>query len=122
MAITIAPEVDAQLREKANDAGQDVNIFADALLMATLEAQTRDEEETVEGIRRGLESVAARRTRPAAEVFADMRADVEAIRRGLEACDAGRTRPFAQFAAEMRAKYKLPTYLSDDQMANGPGV
>ncbi len=80
MTITLAPETEAKLREKANDQGQDVNAVADAMLRMALEWEARDEEEAMEGIRRGLESSAARRVRPATEVFADMRAKIAAAK------------------------------------------
>ncbi len=40
-----------------------------------LEARIRDEDEALDGIRRGLEDVEAGRTQPLAEAFADIRRD-----------------------------------------------
>jgi antitoxin ParD1/3/4 len=45
--------------------------------MRLLEAEEREFRETVEGVRRGLEDVAAGRVRPAGEVFARMRGEIE---------------------------------------------
>ena len=73
MTITLSPETEARLRERAEQDGQDVNTLADALLAAALEWEAQDYAEAVEGIGRGLEDSAAGRVRPAAEVFADMR-------------------------------------------------
>lgn len=78
MTITIAPETEIQLRAKAEREGQDMDTIADAVLRAHLEWEARDREDTVAGIQRGLESSAARRVRPASEVFADMRATLAA--------------------------------------------
>ena len=49
-----------------------------AVIGAIMEADSRDNEEAMEGIQRGLEPSAARRVRPAAEVFADMRSSADA--------------------------------------------
>jgi predicted transcriptional regulator len=87
MTITITPEVEARLREKALRDGQDVSIIANTLLAEALAWEAQDYAEAVEG-----------------------------IRRGIEASDAGRVRPFAEFAAEMRAKYNLPTHLADEEI------
>ena len=42
-----------------------------------LESQIRDEAETLEGIRRGLEDVDAGRTQPLAEAFVEIRRDLD---------------------------------------------
>lgn len=90
MTITLAPETEALLRDKAERDGQDVNRLGDALLVYVLQEEARDRTEMLEG-----------------------------IRRGLEASDAGRVRPIAEVSAEMRAKYNLPTHLSDEEIFAG---
>ena len=61
--------------------------LGDSLLSYVLQEDARDRDETLQG-----------------------------IRRGLEAGDAGRVRPAAEAAAEMRAKYNLPVHLSDEEI------
>ena len=78
MTITISTETEAMLREKAERDGQDINEIADILLAAALEWEAQDRAEAIAGIQRGLEASAAGRVRPAAEVFAEMRARLAA--------------------------------------------
>ncbi len=87
MTLTLTPETETRLREKAVREGQDVNAGADALLRAALEWDAQERAETLEG-----------------------------LRRGIAASDAGRARPLSAFAGEMRARYPLPTHLSDDEL------
>lgn len=76
MTITISPELEVRLRERASQEGMEVDAIAETLLAAALEWNEREYAEAVEGIRRGLEAGAAGRVRPAAEVFADMRRQI----------------------------------------------
>jgi len=48
--------------------------MAEALLVAALDWEAQERTEAITGIQRGLESSAAGRVRPAADVFAEMRA------------------------------------------------
>ncbi|MBW3625798.1 MAG: hypothetical protein KY468_20585 [Armatimonadetes bacterium] len=73
MTITLSPETEAKLRERAEREGQDIQTLANHLLTLILEEEARDRQEAIEGIRRGLESGAAGRVRPADAVFAEMR-------------------------------------------------
>jgi predicted transcriptional regulator len=81
MPITINPKTEARLRERAGAEGQDVDTLADLLINMALEWEAKDREDTVDGIKRGLEAV-----------------------------DQGRFRSFAEFASEQRAKYHLPAH------------
>ena len=78
MTISILPETEARLREKAAREGQDVDTVAEALLAAALDGEARERAEAIDGIRRGLADSDAGRVRPAAEVFAEMRARLAA--------------------------------------------
>lgn len=77
--ISLPPEVEAQLREKAARQGQDVSLVAAELLSRILEWELQDFEEAIKGIQRGLDDFAA-----------------------------GRSRSFEEFAEEQRHKYNLP--------------
>jgi len=55
IVISLSPEVEAQLREKAARQGQDVSLVAAELLASVLEWEARDSEEAIEGIQRGLD-------------------------------------------------------------------
>lgn len=76
--ISLSPEIEAQLREKAAQQGQDVSVVAAELLTEILEWELRDSEEAIVGIQRGLDEF-----------------------------EAGRSRAFQEFAEEQRRKYNL---------------
>ena len=71
--IPLKPERKAQLEEYAKRRGQDPAAALDDALAAYLEWERQDFAEAVEGIRHGYEDVRAGRTRPAAELLADLR-------------------------------------------------
>ncbi|BAY35288.1 hypothetical protein NIES2107_72000 (plasmid) [Nostoc carneum NIES-2107] len=79
IVISLSPEVEAQLREKAAQQGQDVSLVAAELLTRMLEWELQDLEAATVGIQRGLDDF-----------------------------EAGRSRSFQEFAAEQRHKYNLP--------------
>ena len=54
MTVTLTPQTEMGLREKAEREGQDVNAVADAIIAATLEWDAHEFAETVAGIQRGL--------------------------------------------------------------------
>ena len=87
MSITLRPETEAKLREKAEREGIDLDTLAETIIAEALAWEAQDQAEAIEG-----------------------------IRRGIEASDVGRVRPFAEFAAEMRARYNLPTHLSNEEI------
>jgi predicted transcriptional regulator len=74
MTITISAELEAKLKERAAQEGKDPDSVAEALLSAVLDWEAQERAEAIAGIQRGLEASAAGRVRPAAEVFAEMRA------------------------------------------------
>jgi predicted transcriptional regulator len=74
MIITISEELEARLQERAAQEGKDPTVMAEALLSAALDWEVQEYAEAVTGIQRGLDSSAAGRVRPAADVFADLRA------------------------------------------------
>lgn len=93
MTITLKPETEARLLERAEREGADVNAIADALVVAGLEWEAREKAEAA-----------------------------ESLRRALAESDAGKVRLFSEAAAEWRAKYHLPTHLSDEELAPGETV
>ncbi len=69
----LTPERKAQLEQFAQSRGQDPAAVLDEALAAYLELEARDFSEAVEGIRNGYADVKAGRTRPVAELLADLR-------------------------------------------------
>ncbi len=76
--ISLSPEMEAQLREKAIQQGQDVSIVAAQLLSQILEWELKDSQDAIAGIQDGLDDFAT-----------------------------GRSRSFEQFAEEQSHKYNL---------------
>lgn len=79
IVISLSSEVEAQLREKAIQQRQDINLVAAELLARILEWEAQDSEEAIEGIQLGLDDF-----------------------------EAGRFRTFHEFAEEKRHQYDLP--------------
>lgn len=77
--ISLSPEIEAQLREKAIQQGQDVSLVAAQLLSQILEWELQDSTEAIAGIQSGLDDFAA-----------------------------GRSRSLEEFAEEQRHKHNLP--------------
>lgn len=88
--ITLKPETEALLRERAARDGVGVSVIADEIVLAGLEWQARDREEAA-----------------------------ESLRRPLVQSDAGQVRRFSEVAAEWRAKYNLPVHLSQEELFAG---
>nr|WP_290226773.1 hypothetical protein [Trichocoleus desertorum] len=80
IVVSLSPEIEAQLRQKAAQQGQDVSLVAAELLARILEWETQDSEEAVVGIQQGLDDF-----------------------------EVGRSRSFQEFAEEQHHKYNLPT-------------
>ena len=78
IVVTLSPELEALLRDKAARQGQDINLVASALLASVLGWEVQDSEEAVKGIQQGLNDF-----------------------------DAHRFRSFHEFAEEQRRKYNL---------------
>ena len=79
IAISLSPEIEAMLREKADRQGQDISVVAAQLLTRILESETPDSQEAI-----------------------------QAIQQGLDDFEAGRFCSFDEFAASQRRKYNLP--------------
>ncbi len=78
IVVTLSPELEALLRDRAAQRGQDVNSVASELLASALEWEQQDSEEAIKGIQQGLNDF-----------------------------EAGRFRSFQDFAEEQRNKYGL---------------
>ena len=79
IVVTLSPELEALLRDKAARQGQDINLVASALLASVLGWEVQDSEEAVKGIQQGLNDF-----------------------------EADRFRSYHEFAEEQRRKYNLP--------------
>ena len=73
MTITIRPELEARLRQRAAQEGREPEDVVEELLAAALDWSDIDQAEAVEGIRRGLEASAAGKVRPLSQVIAEAR-------------------------------------------------
>ncbi|WGV27244.1 hypothetical protein [Halotia branconii] len=80
IVITLTPELEALLRDKAARQGQDISLVASELLASVLKWEAQESQEAVKGIQQGLDDF-----------------------------DAGRFRFFHEFAEEQRRKYSLPS-------------
>jgi hypothetical protein len=78
IVVTLRPELEALLRDKATQQGQDIGFFASELLASILESEAQDVEEAVKGIQKGLDEF-----------------------------ESGQFRSFHEFAEEKRQKYNL---------------
>ncbi|HEY9884334.1 MAG TPA: hypothetical protein V6C98_12065 [Thermosynechococcaceae cyanobacterium] len=78
IVISLSPEIEAQLREKAARQGQDINLVAAELLYNALAWELQDSEAAIKG-----------------------------IQQGLDAFEVGQARSFQAFAEEQRKKYNL---------------
>lgn len=79
IAISLTPELEARLREKATQQGQDISLVAAELLKNILDWELEDSQAAIQGIQQGLEDF-----------------------------EAGRFQSFDDFAEEQRRKYNLP--------------
>lgn len=78
IVVTLSPELEALLLDKAARRGQDVNLVASELLASILEWEEQDSEEAIKGIQQGLDDF-----------------------------ESGRFRSFQDFAEEQCSKYNL---------------
>ncbi len=79
IVVNLSPELEALLRDKAAQKGQDVSLVASELLTNVLEWEITDSEDAIKGIQQGLDDF-----------------------------EAGRFRSFDEFAEEQCHKYNLP--------------
>lgn len=77
IVVTLSPELEALLRDRAAQQGQDVSLIASQLLASVLQSE-QDSEEAIKGIQQGLDDF-----------------------------ETGRFRSFEDFAEEQRHKYNL---------------
>jgi predicted transcriptional regulator len=75
MEIRLSPERQAQLNDYAHRHGQDPAIALDEVLASALEWERREYDETVAGLREGLDDLDAGRTMPAKEAFEKLRVE-----------------------------------------------
>ena len=54
IVVTLSPELEALLLDKAAQQGQDVSLVVSELLSSVLEWETQDSEEAIKGIQQGL--------------------------------------------------------------------
>jgi predicted transcriptional regulator len=80
IVVTLSPELEALLRDRAAQQGQDVGLVASELLASVLGWEEKDSEEAIKGIQQGLDDF-----------------------------EAGQFRSFQDFATEQHHKYDLPT-------------
>jgi predicted transcriptional regulator len=80
IVVTLSPELETLLLDRAARQGQEVNLVASELLAEVLEWQEQDSEEAIKGIQQGLDDF-----------------------------ECGQFRNFQEFAEEQRLKYNLPT-------------
>lgn len=78
--VTLSPELETLLRDRAAQRGQDVSFVAAELLAGVLEWEEQDSEEAIKGIQQGLDDF-----------------------------EAGQFRSFQDFTEEQHHKYDLPT-------------
>ncbi|BAZ79765.1 hypothetical protein PN497_16170 [Sphaerospermopsis kisseleviana CS-549] len=83
IVVSLSPELEARLREKAAQQGQDISFVAAELLENILDWELQDSEAAIQGIQQGLEDF-----------------------------EAGRFRSFDDFADEQRFKYNLQPLMS----------
>jgi predicted transcriptional regulator len=79
IVVTLSPELETLLRDRAEQQGQDVSFVASELLANVLKWEGQDSEEAIKGIQKGLDDF-----------------------------EAGRFRSFQDFAEEQRHTYNLP--------------
>jgi hypothetical protein len=73
IVVSLSPEVEAQLRQKAAQQGQDVSLVAAELLARILEWEVQDSEEAVVGIQQGLDDFGIGRSRSFQELVEEQR-------------------------------------------------
>ena len=81
IVVTLTPELEALLHNRAAQQGQDISLVASELLTSALGWERQDSEAAIKG-----------------------------IQQGLDAFEAGQSRSFQDFAQEQRHKYNLPAH------------
>lgn len=73
IVVTLSPELEALLRDKAAQQGQDVSLVASELLANILEWEEQDSMEAIQGIQKGLDDFEAGRFRSLQEFTEEQR-------------------------------------------------
>ena len=73
MTITLTPQTESRLREKAQREGGDINTLAETLIAAALDWEAQERAETIAGIQRGEQAAVQGQERPLAEFLAEQR-------------------------------------------------
>lgn len=73
IVVTLSPELEALLRDKAAQQGQDVSLVAAELLASILEWEKQDSVEAIQGIQKGLDDFKAGRFRSLQEFTEEQR-------------------------------------------------
>lgn len=73
IVVTLSPELEALLRDKAAQQGQDVSFVAAELLASILEWEKQDSVEAIQGIQKGLDDFKAGRFRAFQEFTEEQR-------------------------------------------------
>ena len=73
MTITLTPDTEARLREKAERENSDINRVAESLISIALEWEAQERAETIAGVQRGEQAIREGRVRPLAEFVAEQR-------------------------------------------------
>ena len=73
IVVTLSPELEALLRDKAAQQGQDVSFVAAELLASILEWEKQDSVEAIQGIQKGLDDFKAGRFRSLQEFTEEQR-------------------------------------------------
>jgi predicted transcriptional regulator len=76
IVVTLSPELETMLRDRAAERGQDVSLITSELLTSVLESESQDSIEAIQGIQQGLNDF-----------------------------EAGKFRSFQEFAEEQRHKH-----------------
>jgi hypothetical protein len=73
IVVTLSPELETLLRNRAAKQGQDVNFVASELLASILEWEDQDSEEAIKGIQQGFDDFEASRFRSFQDFFEEQR-------------------------------------------------
>ncbi len=73
ITIDLAPDLEAQLRQKAEREGKPVEAVVHAVLIGALTTEAEDRAEAIAGIQRGLDASAEGKVKPLSQVIAEAR-------------------------------------------------
>ena len=73
MTIILTPDIEAQLRDRAEREGSDISRVAESLIAIALAWEAQERAETIAGVQRGEQAAREGRERPLAEFIAEQR-------------------------------------------------